>query len=417
MKLLWIVNIVFPEALSLLSRGASLKATGGWMLGAANALLKHPEIELRIVSVSPLVTKQEVLEGEKITYYIIPKGSGNTHINSEYQKYFRIIHDEYQPDVVHIHGSEYSHGLAYVNECGVNGVVLSIQGLTSVISRYYLCGMSTWEIIKNITLRDIVRQDTIFQSKKLCKQQGVYERVILGKIHNVIGRTSWDRSHAWEINPHLNYFFCNETLRDCFYEGKWDYNHCEKYSIFCSSAQDPIKGFHQLLKALPIVKKHYPKTKVYVSGLDVTRQKEKFGFLKISGYGRIVDKLIKSNNLTEDVAFLGSLDAEEMKKQYLKANVFVCPSSIENSPNSLGEAQILGTPCIASYTGGVMNLMEGFEDNVYRFEETEMLAYKICQVFENGSNQKDMSELAKKRHDSVTNSKRLLEIYNDVKGK
>ena len=37
MKILWITNILFPEAEQLLNGAGELKATGGWMLGAANA--------------------------------------------------------------------------------------------------------------------------------------------------------------------------------------------------------------------------------------------------------------------------------------------------------------------------------------------------------------------------------------------
>ena len=44
--------------------------------------------------------------------------------------------------------------------------VASIQGLVSVISRYYYANMSIKDIITNITFRDLIRRDTIFQSKK-----------------------------------------------------------------------------------------------------------------------------------------------------------------------------------------------------------------------------------------------------------
>lgn len=46
-----------------------------------------------------------------------------------------------------------------------------------------------------------------------------------------------------------------------------------------------------------------------------------------------------------------------MIEQYLKAHIFVCPSSVENSPNSLGEAQLLGVPCIGSIAGGIPSML------------------------------------------------------------
>ena len=99
--------------------------------------------------------------------------------------------------------------------------------------------------------------------------------------------------------------------------------------------------------------------------------------------------------------------------------MFVCPSSIENSPNSLGEAQLVGCPVVASYVGGVPDMVE---DNVtgllYRFEETEMLAAAICRVFADDELAKRLSEngsvAAHKRHDGIVNATRMIEIYNTI---
>lgn len=55
------------------------------------------------------------------------------------------------------------------------------------------------------------------------------------------------------------------------------------------------------------------------------------------------------------------LEEKQMVQQYLSANVFVLASAV-NSPNSLNEAMITGTPCIASYVGGIGNRMRMGED-------------------------------------------------------
>ena len=34
---------------------------------------------------------------------------------------------------------------------------------------------------------------------------------------------------------------------------------------------------------------------------------------------------------------------------YQQAHIFICPSAIENSPNSVAEAQLIGTPVIAIF--------------------------------------------------------------------
>ena len=122
-------------------------------------------------------------------------------------------------------------------------------------------------------------------------------------------------------------------------------------------------------------------------------------------------------DLGERVTFLGPLSTQQMVDEYLNCNVFVCPSSIENSPNSLGEAQILGTPCIASYVGGIPDMMRGNEENLFRFEEVEMLAEKISRVFSDEEKQTDMSAIAARRHDPSNNNQQLLSIYHKIIGR
>jgi glycosyltransferase involved in cell wall biosynthesis len=112
---------------------------------------------------------------------------------------------------------------------------------------------------------------------------------------------------------------------------------------------------------------------------------------------------------------MGSLNEEQMCQRYLRSNVFVCPSAIENSPNSLGEAQLLGVPCIASYVGGSMDMMEGCEKNLYRFEEVEVLAQKVCRVFsERREANVELQNKVRNRHDGKINSIKLLSIYNKL---
>lgn len=54
---------------------------------------------------------------------------------------------------------------------------------------------------------------------------------------------------------------------------------------------------------------------------------------------------------------LGTLNETDMCERYSRANVFILPSAIENSPNSLGEAMLVGIPVVATDVGGVKNLM------------------------------------------------------------
>lgn len=414
MKILWITNTLFPEVEQKLLGKGELRGSGGWMLASAEMLVSQKNVQLSVATVSRLVHKLEIINGNYITYYLLPYGKGNLKYNRDYESYWVNIKKMIEPDVVHIHGTEYTHGLAYVNACGSEHVVVSIQGLKSGIVPYYCAGLSSREIYNSITFHDIVKGG-MYNEQRNFYNVSRYEKELLRKVNHIIGRTSWDRAHVWAINPDASYYVCNETLRSEFYKGStWSFGKCVPYSIFLSQGGYPLKGLHQVLKAMPLILRHYPSTTIRIAGVDITKNKGLWGLLHFTGYGKIIKKLIKKYDLRNKVIFLGPLNAEQMKEEYLRCNVFVCPSSIENSPNSLGEAQILRVPCVASYAGGIPDFMQEMEKYLYRFEEIEMLSYKICEIFSSGSNIHTNNEDAILRHNPKMNLEKLVSIYNSL---
>lgn len=416
MRILWITNLLFPEAQQILTGKGELKTTGGWILGASEALLNHGDVDLSVGTVSPLVNKLTVVKGKRITYYVLPYGKGNKTYNADYEPLWLRVRDAVKPEIVHIHGSEYTHGLAWVNACGGENAVLSIQGLKTAYYPYYYAGLTMKEIIRNITLRDLFR-GTIFRGRKGFMESARWEKELISKVGHIIGRTAWDRVHTWAINPDAEYHFNNETLRPEFYDGSlWNYNNCTPHSIFLSQASAPLKGLHQVLKAMPIILRHYPDATIRIAGGDITTPKKIAGIKATNGYGKIIMKMLDELNLRDKVTFTGNLNAEDMKHEYLRSNVFVCPSSIENSPNSLGEAQILGVPCVASYVGGVADMMQGDENHLYRFEEISMLAYAVCDCFASAGSidTVPMQKVAAKRHNGEENTSTLWHIYQMI---
>ena len=132
-----------------------------------------------------------------------------------------------------------------------------------------------------------------------------------------------------------------------------------------------------------------------------------------------VKKLIKKYHLENNVTFLGFLDENKMCDRFLKSNVFVCPSSIENSPNSVGEAMILGVPTISADVGGVKNqLVHEKEGFIYQADAPYMAAYYIKKIFGDRELAQRISEQAKK-HAEITynrhiNMETLISIYKKV---
>lgn len=414
MKVLWITFTLFPEAQELYTGNRTTTGSGGWLFNAASSLINSfPEIDLKVACVNAKVKNFTTVQGGQIGYYLIPYGQGFDSYNHGYDRYWQKITFEFCPDVVHVHGIEATLALTYVRACSNKNVVCSIQGLPNIISRYLMLGVDKKTIWKNITLRDIVRHNTYLSVVKADQKRAGYIYASMNEVKYFIGRTKWDRTHLWAANPSAKYFFCNETLRDEFYKHKWEYARCKPHTIFLSA----VKGIQIFLQALPIIIANYPDTMVYVAGNGNPKNCSFIDRLKMTNFQHIVYNMIKSHHLEGKIEFLGPLTEESMIKNYLMANVFVCPSTCENSSNSIAEAQLLGVPVVASYVGGTPDLIPDPDcGTMYRCEEYEMLAGAVCDVFENANkfDNAHMMEIAARRHNAKINAETTMNIYRQI---
>ncbi len=415
MKVLWISNIVFPEAEKQLTGGKLRSGSGGWLSSLAYAIKE--DVSLVIAAPSHMVDKLTKVEVDNITHYVFPIGKGNYKYNHDYEPIWLEIKDAENPDLVHIHGTEFSHGLAYLKACGSENVVVSIQGVMTEIAKHYLGGLSNKDIFCNLTLHDIFRT-SLWGEKKKAEQRAKSEPEILKMTKYVIGRTDFDHAHALAMNPDVRYFHCDEVLREEFYTGQWEYENCTPHTIFVSGSRYPLKGFHMLLRALPIIIRQYPDVIVSVAGSrGLEKEFRKKWSASLTGYQKIIITIIKKLHLEKHVVFLGVLTAEKMKEELLKANVFLSTSSNENSSNAIGEAQLLGVPCLASFVGGTPDMIpDAMCGSLYNYFDINILAYKICHIFESSKqfNNSLMRAEASRRHNRFVNAERTLEIYKLV---
>lgn len=407
MKILLVTNAMFPKLNEKL--GIKQKISHGWAFAAANELSKVKEIELA-VSILYNTPKVEEYDIDGIKYFTVPFGKSVMKYDDILESSFKEVASRFNPDVVHIYGSEYPFTLAYLNACGTKNVVISIQGISSIYSRYYLSG---------IDLCDMVRHPMLLLQKYMFGKRNKYEREALAKCVFFEGRSDWDKAISWSFNPESKYFFCSRTLRPTFYEERWEIDKIERYTIFLSQAGNPIKGLHQVVRALPYIKDKYPDVKVYIAGDSPYKKNNLKSYIKSLGYGSYIHSLIKKYETEKNIYFVGKLNEREMCEYYQRAHVFICPSTIENVPNSVAEAQMLGTPCIASYVGGNNSLIEhGVDGLLYRFEEYEMLAKYVCDIFGNDEMALRFSNnghnTALLRHDKKKNIINLINMYKTI---
>lgn len=440
MRVLWVCNIMLPRIAETLGQEVNNKE--GWITGLMDAVLKFnlefPDREVQLGIAFPIAKGEEFLQGAlhinedyDIPFYgfrenVLAAEQYDVAIEKDMQRIF----EHFAPDMIHCFGTEYPHTLAAVKSFGKpERTLIGIQGLCRVYADCYMANLPK-EVWKSVTFRDFVKKDSLIKQQQKFVDRGHWEMAAVQGAGHITGRTHWDKYWTAKWNPKATYHMMNETLRTEFYTGEWEKEKCIPHRIFLSQGDYPIKGLHYMLLALPEILKAYPDTKVCVAGNSLLRGKGVMAKLKISAYGKYLQKLIDELGLADKVEFLGRLSAKEMKEAYLSSNLFVCPSSIENSPNSLGEAMILGVPVVTCDVGGIRTMLaedegiiyEGFRAELATADNqleciSERLADAVCDAFKHEEatllKAKKAREHALKTHNGEVNNRRLIEIYED----
>ncbi len=422
MKIVWLVNTILPQIAE--AEGIQRANTGGWTYELSGLLSADSGLELTVLYPRKEGTAKKTGADEKI---VIGK-AGNIRYagfsepaiaelsyNREREESFRGILREIRPDVVHIWGTEYGHTLEMLRACeDPKTAVISLQGIISVIGERYTALLPE-DVIHRHTLRDLIRRDSIYEQQQKFLKRGELELDALREAVNVIGRTEWDRDTVTKINPSLRYHHCRELLRKEFYTGEsWEYSRCRRHSIFMSQSYYPVKGFHIALRILRELKKTFPDVTLTAAGKSLTAAgfREK---LKQDSYSRYICDRIREYGLEENVQFAGPLDTDGMKERYLSANVYLQASVMENSSNALGEAMILGVPCVASNVGGTSSMLrDGTDGFLYPFDEPDRAAELIARIFEEEDKVSDMCFSARETARSLYDREQAYSEYLGV---
>lgn len=414
-KVLWLTNICMPDVAKEFNKDKSF--AGGWLAGLFSGLKDQDNISLCVCF--PLYGQdltQKVVK-DNISYYGVGVPSIPYQYSENAENSFKKILKDETPDLVHIFGTEFAHTLAMVNAFNnPEKTVISIQGLCSVYANHYLEGIKK-KVIDNRSIVDLIKNRGLKSEKDDYIKRGELEIKALEKVNHVIGRTSWDKACTLKINDKANYHFCNESLRESFYHNSWNIKNIEKYSILVSQGSYPIKGLHYMIEALFIIVKNYKDAKLYIAGGKILDDNNSFiSNMKMASYPRYIKSLIAKFNLDDNIEFVGNLNENQMCEKFLKTHVFVSPSTIENSPNSVGEAMLLGVPTVSSDVGGVLDLMnhktEGF---VYQSSASYMLAHYVQKLFNEDELCIEFSKRsqahAKITHNKKINTNALTDIY------
>jgi len=418
MKILWITHDVLDVFISHVvgkpTRG------GSWIAPLFYGISNTNLVQLAILS--PVINgKQQKVIIDDITYFSIPiKNGDNTKpLYAELINHYLWVVNTFKPDIIHIHGTENNFGLIRKHIPKSVPIVCSIQGIISAYTPFLSASVVNDKLEKYNSVKNWLGKGGIKGFKKRWMKYKELENEIFKSNSFFIGRTLWDKAQLYNLNKDALYFHGEEMLRTPFESLSWDINICNRYSIFMPSAAYSIKGLHVLLKAINILKDEFPLIKLQVPLFNSKNNSTYYNFLFGEDYRNYINSLIKNLGLEKNIVFHGRLSASEMAEKMHKSHVFVLPSFIDNSPNSLGEAMSIGLPTITSSVGGIFSIVKDGESSLlFPSGDYCYLAEQIKSIFSDDCLTNKISlngkKVARVRHDKEIIPRQYIEIYKNL---
>jgi glycosyltransferase involved in cell wall biosynthesis len=359
MKILWFTNTPC-SASAKLSPGLN---QGGWLSSLEKELTKQQNIELHIAFY--YTTAIDPFLHNNVWFYPVVRKNSRSRIQRYKARLFKQDNDtteiqelnkivkQVNPDLIHAHGTEENFGL--IQQYTSIPVVISIQGLLSPYLEKYFSGIPYHIANKFNSLKSKILLKSAKYHFHRYRNNSIREREILKISKNIIGRTAWDKRVTRILAPNSNYFVGQEMLRSTFYQNSWQKNQFGKKIRIITISSDPVyKGFETIVKTAKLLSE-YPNFEFewQVAGLNVN-----------SEIVSLTKKWLQLNLADIGIKTVGSKNETEINDLLASADIYCQVSHIENSPNSLCEAMLVGVPSIASYAGGTNTILENGKEGI-----------------------------------------------------
>lgn len=411
MKVLWLA--AYPSLYKPTSNYSSLYNGGGWISSMEKLITKVENIDLAIgffMDNEPFKSVQD-----NHTYYpistsknkfdkILNKLSFDRSTKNEVENIMKAIND-FKPDIIHIFGTEYSFGL--ISKLVKVPIVIHIQGILNPYDNAYFPPNDS--LINHFVYGNVKDFINAWRTERSFKLGALREIDVFKFCHSFMGRTDWDFSVSRIYNENSKYYHINEVLRDEFYDAelpiKQSFEVGHKLKLITTISKVPYKGFDLILKTAKILKENV--------GLDF--EWEVYG---IQDYKYWEKKLnIKSSNV--NVNCKGVINAKGLRDKLVLSDIYIHPSYIDNSPNSLCEAQILSVPIISTNVGGISTLVNDNRSGLLcPANDPYTLAYKINLLSKNKELRQELGENgrveARERHNKDTILNSIVSMYNEL---
>lgn len=393
---------------------------GGWISSLETELKKRKDIELGVCFYTNSVPEQKKEKQEDTTYYLIPRPIKTTKYTFktiirkpeettwEHEKLampalVNVVKD-FNPDIIQVFGSENIYGLItkYISV----PVVLHIQGILTTCLNTFLPPFVSWRMYlwQELSYKKTLKR---ISDRIAWRRNSITEQRMMHAIKYFMGHSIWDERVTRLFSPDSTYYYCSEMLRNTFYDSQ-ESRILPSKPVFITTISPPLyKGYDLLLKTARELKKVMPDFEWKV-----------FGYVN----DKFIDKIFKISHKDVNVHLMGVASAEQIKDALLHATAYVHTSYIENACNSVCEAQILGVPCIVTYTGGIPSLIDDSHTGfLVPTNDPFQMTYLMKYLAENPDINMEIGENAKqtamKRHDRKMIVERVMDIYTDILSK
>ncbi len=343
MRVLW-----FSHVDSVLPR-TSESVYCGWIGSLLSAMRSRRDLELGIAAFSDLAPFEEIVGG--VSFFAM------RHDHSMAARVRRLLDvsirdrtdlDEcgrvlsaFKPDVVHVFGTEGIAGM--LCERTDVPVVIHFQGLLNpCINSWLPPGWSVGDLYRR-NGRGPLSIAREWHAWRFNRYAALREREILRSCRFFMGRTEWDKAYVSLYAPQARYFHCDEILRSEFLRP--GDRTPPKSAVYISTLSGPLyKGHDVILKTAKVLAETgHDDFEWRVFGVD---------------HMRFAERKVGVHAADVHVRPMGNVLADRLRGELLSCTAYVHPSHIDNSPNSVCEAQVLGVPVVATNVGGVSSIVE-----------------------------------------------------------
>ena len=319
----------------------------------------------------------------------------------------RKVIEEYKPDIIHVFGNEWPFGL--LAQYTDIPLVIHIQG--SIIpynnalyppkyNGYTFVRAAGWNLRK-----DWHRLFGYYKDKsRLTMEERTWKCV-----KHYMGRTSWDKALVNTLTKGSTYHHVEEALRPTFLENKklWSWPKGGKLRLLSTGCSSFWKGIDVMLKTAHVLKEAGVDFEWNVAGGLSGELKE------------IVEKKEGLRYADNNINILGFCTPERLIDIMCNSTMYVHTAYIENSPNSICEAQLVGMPIVSTMVGGISTLVSnGEEGDLLPANDPWQIANAIIELSKDKERMmrysKNSREHALERHNPENIMNQLLKCYKDL---